>query len=75
MSQVATAITDEGEDFNFDLWISQNNLSDIKNIFVKHKATSLSSLSLTSPALQSVMADQQLFLKYSNKTRCIFYKV
>eukprot|EP01084_Bolivina_argentea_P024965 46466_1 len=75
MSQVATAITDEGEDFNFDSWISQNSLSDIKNIFIKHNATSLSSLSLTSPALQSVMTDQQLLLKHSTKIPLIMIAI
>ncbi len=67
-SQVVSGITDEfideGETFNFNNWVIQNDLVSIKDLFVKHDATTLSTLkNFTSPQLQAVMTDKELFLK------------
>ncbi len=68
-SQLVSGITDEfideGETFNFSNWIIQNDLVSIKDLFVKHEATTLSTLkSLTSPQLQAVM--KELFTQPQN---------
>ncbi len=55
-SQIATAITDdsEGDTFNFDNWIIKHDLISIKDLFVKHNATTLAILTnLSSPQLQA----------------------
>eukprot|EP01083_Nonionella_stella_P104034 297728_1 len=65
-SQIATAITDDGEGdtFNFDNWIIKHDLISIKDLFVKHNATTLAILiNLSSPQLQALMIDHQLLSK------------
>eukprot|EP01084_Bolivina_argentea_P317857 551126_1 len=55
--------TQEGESWNFDTWIIKHQLSEAKELFIKHNATTSSTLKLTSPQFQSMMTDPALFSK------------
>eukprot|EP01084_Bolivina_argentea_P317650 550782_1 len=61
-SQVSTSKEGEG-DFNFDNWIIQHDLVEVKELFVKHNATTITTLKFTSTELQSLMSDAALFTK------------
>eukprot|EP01084_Bolivina_argentea_P317652 550785_1 len=61
-SQVSTS--KEGErDFNFDNWIIKHDLVEVKELFIKHNATRIAALKLTSTEFQSLMTDPVLFSK------------
>ena len=49
--------------FNFNQWISSNNLTEIKDIFIKHNATTMSTLKYTSKEFKSLMMDQDILQK------------
>merc|ERR1719474_1584439 len=54
----------EGESrFNFEQWISQNGLSEIKGIFERHNANTFEALDGFTPQFQSVMADTDLLVE------------
>eukprot|EP00483_Globobulimina_turgida_P008214 UN08230 len=54
----------EGEgDFNFDAWVHANNLAEIKDLFIKHKATTPQTFKFTSQQFKNLMVDPQLFAK------------
>eukprot|EP01083_Nonionella_stella_P091488 255811_1 len=67
-SLVTVTLPNEGEEdgvesehgFNFDEWITQNELESVKQILIEHKATRLSTLSFDAVEFQSVMIDAQL---------------
>ena len=69
-SQVVT--TTEGENdnqrnnksrFNFEDWINKNDLNKVKELFIKHNATTILTLNLSSLQLQSLMTDPLLLSK------------
>ena len=67
-SQVSTSTEGESEieidcDFDFDAWIKKYELTEIKELFIKHNATSLSTLTLSSSQFQKLMVDPILFTK------------
>ena len=63
-SQVVTSNEGENENqFNFDAWIDKWDLSEIKELFIKHNVTTTSTLQLTSTEFQSLMTDPSLFTK------------
>ena len=47
--------------FNFNTWIIQNDLIEVKDLFIKHNVTTTSTLQLTSSEFQSLMTDPLLF--------------
>lgn len=47
----------EGQGFDFDIWIDDNGLSELKPVFEKHGATSPSTMTMTSPAMHSLIAE------------------
>eukprot|EP01083_Nonionella_stella_P219498 786227_1 len=69
-SLVSVTSTHDGEQqegteygFNFDEWIIANELESVKQILIKHKANTLSTLRFDAPEFQSVWTDAQLFTK------------
>eukprot|EP01083_Nonionella_stella_P270091 914269_1 len=59
----------EGElEFNFETWIRKNNLTEIKDLFIKHKVTKQATLQLGSPQFMALMSDSELL---SNKSSMI----
>eukprot|EP01084_Bolivina_argentea_P176821 305922_1 len=61
-SQLLTG--DNGEnDFDFDEWISIHNLDEVKQLFIKHGATTKQSLTLISDQFKALMVDKELFTK------------
>eukprot|EP01083_Nonionella_stella_P242414 845609_1 len=61
-SQIATDY--EGEnDFCFETWISQNHLTEVKHLFVKHGVTTPEALTFASKECKSLMTDPDLFQK------------
>eukprot|EP01084_Bolivina_argentea_P014734 27558_1 len=63
---VETASTGEGQSFNFTKWIQENNLNDIKHLFIKHEMTTLDTLSMQSQQYQRFMSDPQFYSKHGN---------
>ena len=51
----------EGEGFNFNQWLIQNDLLGFKQLFIKHGATSTLTLQVTAPEMQSMMADADFY--------------
>eukprot|EP01084_Bolivina_argentea_P207190 353552_1 len=62
MSQVATTVEGESE-FNFNEWITQNELESVKELLTKHNATTPETLSMNASEFQKFMSDPQLFTK------------
>eukprot|EP01083_Nonionella_stella_P174251 603550_1 len=59
----------EGEiDFNFETWIAKNNLTQIKDLFIKHKVTKQAALQFGSPQFMALMSDPELL---NNKSSMI----
>eukprot|EP01083_Nonionella_stella_P147553 465731_1 len=66
---VSVTLQDEGEQegveveygFNFDEWITENELEAVKQILIQHKATTLSTLKFGAAEFQAVLTDAQLF--------------
>eukprot|EP01083_Nonionella_stella_P310721 1105217_1 len=70
MSSSVTVTLNEGEEeegveveygFNFDEWITENELEPVKQILIQHKATTLSTLKFGAAEFQTVLTDAQLF--------------
>ena len=57
MSHVVAETTNEGEGFSFDRWLIDNNFLNQKDLFIRHGATTTSTLQIASPEIQSLMAD------------------
>ena len=56
--------SNEGEvagGFNFNEWISHNGLDSVKNIFIRHNATTPQSLTISCDEFKAVMQDPLLF--------------
>eukprot|EP01084_Bolivina_argentea_P005163 9758_1 len=51
--------------FNFTQWIKDNELNDIKHIFIKYKMTTISSLSNQTNLYRNFIVDTQLTYEYS----------
>ena len=71
-SQVITSVVGENNnqqnnEFNFEDWINKNNLHAVKELFIKHKATTILTLNLSSNQLQSLMTDPILFGKHAQE--------
>ena len=49
--------------FKFDDWLQMNNLTDFKQLFIKHNMIKPSALSITSNAFKNMMHDKQLLSK------------
>ena len=63
-SQVVTSKEGENEnEFDFNSWIDKWELVEVKDLFIKHKVTTPSTLTLSSPQFQSLMIDPILFTK------------
>ena len=61
-SQVVTSNEGENEnEFDFNAWIIKWELSQIKYLFIKHNATTPSTLTVSSPEFQSLIIDPVLF--------------
>eukprot|EP01083_Nonionella_stella_P093458 261944_1 len=68
---VSVTLQDEGEQegveveygFNFDEWITENELEAVKQILIQHKATTLATLKFNAVEFQSVLTDTQLLTK------------
>ena len=64
MSSGVDITSNEGEDsndnFNFDNWISNNNLDSVKNILRNNGAITPSTLTMTSNEITATMRDPQL---------------
>ena len=59
-----TNLGKEGEDdFNFDEWITKNELESVKELLIEHGATCPQTLSLNSTEFQSFMSDPKLLTK------------
>ena len=56
-SQVVTSTEGENESFDFVKWINKHQLQEIKDLFIKHNATTPSTLTISSPQLQALMMD------------------
>eukprot|EP01084_Bolivina_argentea_P000299 571_1 len=60
-SQVIQNTSKEGESgFNFDKWINDSGLLDIKELFIKHNATTCKTLTFVSVEIQTMMTDPEL---------------
>ena len=60
-SQVVTPNEGENQiEFDFESWIVKWELVEIKNLFIKHNATTLSTLIVSSPQFQSLIIDPTL---------------
>eukprot|EP01084_Bolivina_argentea_P010623 19801_1 len=62
----SVAITEEGEqndEFNFHTWIIKNELEIVKDLLIKHNATSPNTLTTNAPEFQKFMSDKELFSK------------
>ena len=57
MNHVVDETTAEGEGFNFNQWLIDNDLLTIKELFIKHGATTTTTLQISSPEMQSLMVD------------------
>ena len=57
MSHVHDETSVEGEGFNFNQWLIKNDLLTLKELFIKLKANTASTLQITSNEMQSVMTD------------------
>ena len=63
MSQVVDETNAEGEGFNFNQWLIQNDLVSFKPLFAKHGATTTATLQITSPEMRALMADPLFYSK------------
>eukprot|EP01083_Nonionella_stella_P148510 470219_1 len=64
-AQVMTS--QEGElEFNFETWIRKSNLTEIKDLFIKHKVTKQATLQLGSPQFMALMSDPELLTNKSS---------
>ena len=57
MSHVVDETTAEGERFNFNRWLIDNELLTLKKLFIKHGATNATTLQISSPEMQRLMVD------------------
>eukprot|EP01084_Bolivina_argentea_P236076 397059_1 len=61
-AQVYTSTEGENDsNFNFEEWVNDNELSEIKQLLIKHKVTTKSALSFNSAQFQSLMSDPELY--------------
>jgi hypothetical protein len=51
---------DNDADFDFDGWLNHNNLSDLKQLFIDHHLTELSTLSPNNPNFSGLLTDQRM---------------
>eukprot|EP01084_Bolivina_argentea_P003043 5679_1 len=63
MAQDIEDTTVEGEGFNFDQWVNDNELQEIEQLLRSHNATTTAQLTLVSSEIQSLMTDPQLLAK------------
>lgn len=57
MSHVVAETTAEGEGFNFNQWLINNDFLNLKDLFIKHGATTATTLQISYPEIQRLMAD------------------
>ena len=57
MTHVVDETTAEGEGFNFNQWLVDNDLLTLKDLFIKHEATTATTLQISSPEMQRLMVD------------------
>eukprot|EP01083_Nonionella_stella_P262842 893377_1 len=61
---------ENGEEFDFDKWVNDNNLNNIKHLLTKHKMNTVDTLNKTSQEFQHLMSDPQL-LSFTNISNII----
>ena len=60
-SQLLSNTTNKGENgFDFNKWIIDNQLTQLRQVFIDHNATTSERLTLLSPEIQKVMTDQRI---------------